>query len=180
MGKGKWILRVIQSGPVIEKVLFKKGYPCLLDGITPVQGGTSAKKRLQNEYAAEKALARLLNANFAEGDSFGTLTYSQPGLKKLKQSIPGLTFKSNKGIRLDDHMKLWLAADKQLRNVLDIARRECHSMPATRCPPIHNSVYRCFAKQEICSHRIIYMKLTIGGLSNVESNVTHAYNSAGI
>ena len=125
MGKGKWILRVIQSGPVIEKVLFQKGYPCLLDGITPVQGGTSAKKRLQNEYAAEKALARLLNANFAEGDSFGTLTYSQPGLKKLKQSIPGLTFKSNKGIRLDDHMKLWLAADKQLRNVLDSARREC-------------------------------------------------------
>ena len=39
----------------------------------------AARKQAQNEYSAEKALARLLNANFTEGDLLVGLDYSDEG-----------------------------------------------------------------------------------------------------
>ena len=39
----------------------------------------AARKQAQNEYSAEKALARLLNANFTEGDLLLGLDYSDEG-----------------------------------------------------------------------------------------------------
>ena len=46
--------------------------------------GDAARKQAQNEYSAEKALARLLNANFTEGDLLLGLDYSDEGIARLE------------------------------------------------------------------------------------------------
>ena len=63
---GYWIVRTYEAGDVGEKTKF------FVPGARPTRSKRrlrdAARKQAQNEYSAEKALARLLNANFTEGD----------------------------------------------------------------------------------------------------------------
>ena len=80
--EGYWVVRTYEAGPVGEKTKF------FVPGTRPT-GKTKRrerqeiKKQEQNEYAAVKSLARLLNANFTEKDYVFGLDYSEAGLKRI-------------------------------------------------------------------------------------------------
>lgn len=80
--EGYWVVRTYEAGPVGEKTKF------FVPGTRPT-GKTRRKERQeikkqeQNEYAAVKAMARLLNANFTDGDYVFGLDYSEEGLNKI-------------------------------------------------------------------------------------------------
>lgn len=92
--EGYWVIRTYEAGPVGEKTKF------FVPGTRPT-GKTRRRERLeikkqeQNEYAAVKSLARLLNANFGEGDYVFGLDYSAPGMQKL------LSWGKSKGLDVD-------------------------------------------------------------------------------
>lgn len=82
MRDGYWVIRTYESGSIGEKTKFW------------VQGDrnrrnsrrekSEIRKQEQNEYAAEKRLARLINANFGAGDLLLGLDYSEAGHLKLE------------------------------------------------------------------------------------------------
>lgn len=81
MKEGYWVIRTYEAGNVGEKTKF---------WVPSEQGRRSArrekseiKKQEQNEYSAVKQLARLINANFGEGDLLLGLDYSEEGLARL-------------------------------------------------------------------------------------------------
>ena len=80
--EGYWIVRTYEAGNVGEKTKF------FVPGARPTRSQRrlrdAARKQAQNEYSAEKALARLLNANFTEGDLLVGLDYSDEGLARLE------------------------------------------------------------------------------------------------
>ena len=80
--EGYWIVRTYEAGNVGEKTKF------FVPGARPTKSQRrlrdAARKQAQNEYSAEKALARLLNANFTEGDLLAGLDYSDEGLARLE------------------------------------------------------------------------------------------------
>lgn len=80
--EGYWIVRTYEAGNVGEKTKF------FVPGARTTRSQRrlrdAARKQAQNEYSAEKALARLLNANFTEGDLLVGLDYSDDGLARLE------------------------------------------------------------------------------------------------
>ena len=83
MKKGYFVIRTYEAGDVGEKTKF------FVPGKRPENGKLSrrqknaVKKQEQNEYSSQKALARLINANFRAGDLFLGLDYSEEGLEKI-------------------------------------------------------------------------------------------------
>ena len=81
MKDGYWVVRTYTSGHVGEKIKY------WVPGERPVKIGRKVKseirKQAQNEYAAEKRMARLSNANFGAGDLLLGLDYSPAGMKRL-------------------------------------------------------------------------------------------------
>ncbi|MBR3293606.1 MAG: hypothetical protein IKI69_04175 [Oscillospiraceae bacterium] len=81
MGEGYWVVRTYESGIIGEKTKF------WIPGAhqkSKRREKTEIRKQLVNEQSAVKALARLLNANFGEGDLLLGLDYSSEGIAKLK------------------------------------------------------------------------------------------------
>ena len=80
--EGYWVVRTYEAGPVGEKTKF------FVPGTRPT-GKTRRRERMeikkqeQNEYSAIKSLARLLNANFTDGDFLLGLDYSPEGMDRI-------------------------------------------------------------------------------------------------
>lgn len=82
MQEGYWVVRTYEAGAVGEKTKF------FVHGSRPTgkirrKDRDAARKQEQNEYSAQKALARLINANFVAGDLLMGLDYSEEGMKKI-------------------------------------------------------------------------------------------------
>ena len=81
MKDGYWVVRTYQAGAVGEKTKF------WVPGTRPSKSSRKEKleikKQEQNEYSALKQVARLINANFVEGDWFLGLDYSPAGMERL-------------------------------------------------------------------------------------------------
>ena len=118
--EGYWIVRTYEAGNVGEKTKF------FVPGARPTRSQRrlrdAARKQAQNEYSAEKALARLLNANFTEGDLLVGLDYSDDGLARLeawalRQGLPMETEEE----RLDT---MRAAAEHELQLMIRRVKRE--------------------------------------------------------
>lgn len=88
MADGYWVTRTYQAGPVGEKLRFwvPGRRP---ESIKAAKGDRKLKKAAQNQQNAIKALARVLNENFREGDVLLGLDYSDKALASLRRRIPG-------------------------------------------------------------------------------------------
>ena len=81
------------------------------------------KKQEQNEQSAEKSMARLLNANFCQGDLLLGLDYSEEGLERI------LSWAREQGMNVDGSEEermdaVRAAAEHELRLVLRRVKRE--------------------------------------------------------
>lgn len=86
MKEGYWIIRTYESGIIGEKIKYwvKGERP---SGKSRRKEKSEIKKQEQNEYSAMKAVARLLNENYQEGDILLGLDYSDDGLKKITDRV---------------------------------------------------------------------------------------------
>lgn len=124
MKEGYFVIRTYEAGDVGEKTKF------FVPGKRPETGRLSRrqknamKKQEQNEYSAQKALARLINANFRAGDLFLGLDYSDKGLEKIKAwgRTHGLPIDSDSAE--DSQNAIWEAAAHELDNALRRVKRK--------------------------------------------------------
>lgn len=83
MKEGYFVIRTYEAGAIGEKTKFfvpgKRP-----DGKLSRRQKNAIRKQEQNEYSAQKALARILNANFGPGDLFLGLDYNDDGLERIK------------------------------------------------------------------------------------------------
>lgn len=82
MKQGYWIVRTYEAGIIGEKTKYwVKGDRT--SGKSRRKERAEIRKQEQNEYSAIKRMARLINANFSEGDLLIGLDYSPAGMEKL-------------------------------------------------------------------------------------------------
>ena len=123
MTEGYYVIRTYEAGCVGEKTKFfvpgKKP-----DGSLSRRQKNAIRKQEQNEYSSQKALARLINANFRAGDLFLGLDYSNEGLEKIKQ------WGKEKGLAVDSEEEqeridaVWESASHALDNALRRVKRK--------------------------------------------------------
>ena len=117
MQEGYWVTRTYQAGAVGEKTKF------FVPGTRPTgklnrRAKDTVRKQEQNEYSAQKALARLLNKNTKPGYLLMGLDYSDKGLEKIT------AWARKRGLPVDSEDEqeredaLYLAADHELDNCL--------------------------------------------------------------
>ena len=89
MKEGYWIIRTYESGIIGEKIKYwvKGERP---SGKSRRKEKSEIKKQEQNEYSAMKAVARLLNENYQEGDILLGLGYSDAGLQKITDRVQSI------------------------------------------------------------------------------------------
>lgn len=118
---GYWVVRTYEAGAVGEKTKF------WVPGERPSKSGRREKQELrkqeQNEQSAEKSMARLLNANFHQGDLLLGLDYSEEGMQRI------LSWAREKGLPVDGSEEERMdavreAAEHELRLVLRRVNRE--------------------------------------------------------
>lgn len=118
MSEGYFVIRTYKAGEIGEKTKFfvpgKRSEKTLSK-----RQRAAIHKQEQNEYSAQKALARLINANFQAGDLFLGLDYNDAGLARVKAWArkQGLPINSQEEGERND--ALWEAAAHEL----DIALR---------------------------------------------------------
>lgn len=83
MKEGYWVIRTYESGAIGDKTKF------WVQGTRPFSRSKrkeqcEIKKQEQNEFSALKHMARLINANFHQGDLLLGLDYSADGMKRLE------------------------------------------------------------------------------------------------
>lgn len=88
MKEGYWVIRTYEAGPVGEKIKFWVPGQKPVGKLTRKQK-SDIRKAAQNEYAAKRQLARLINANFRPGDLFLGLDYSEESLLRVEQKAAG-------------------------------------------------------------------------------------------
>ena len=115
---GYWVVRTYEAGAVGEKTKF------WVPGERPSKSGRrekqEIKKQEQNEQSAEKSMARLLNANFCQGDLLLGLDYSEEGILSWARE-QGLNVDGSEEERMD---AVRAAAEHELRLVLRRVKRE--------------------------------------------------------
>ncbi len=120
MQEGYWVVRTYEAGAVGEKTKF------FIPGTRPtgkIRSRDAARKAEQNEYSAQKSLARLINANFGKGDLLVGLDYSADGMDKL------MAWARKKGLPVDSEDEvqamdaIWEAASHELDNCLRRVKR---------------------------------------------------------
>lgn len=123
MKEGYFMIRTYEAGDVGEKTKF------FVPGKRPENGKLSrrqknaVKKQEQNEYSSQKALARLINANFKAGDLLLGLDYCDEGLEKI------LDWGRKHGLPVDSEDEgekqnaIWESAAHALDNALRRVRR---------------------------------------------------------
>lgn len=122
MKEGYFVIRTYVAGDIGEKTKF------FVPGARPTgkirrRDRDAVRKQEQNEYSAQKALARLIHANFSAGDLLLGLDYSDEGLQKITQwaRMKGLPVDSeNEQERLN---ALWEAASHELDNAIRRVKR---------------------------------------------------------
>ena len=123
MKEGYFVIRTYEAGDVGEKTKF------FVPGKRPENGKLSrrqknaVRKQEQNEYSAQKALARLINANFQAGDLLLGLDYCDEGLEKIKAwgRSHGLAVDSESAE--ESQNAIWEAASHELDNALRRVKR---------------------------------------------------------
>lgn len=122
MKEGYWVTRTYEAGPVGEKTKF------FVPGTRPTgklrkKDREAVRKQEQNEYSAQKAMARLINANFGTGDLLMGLDYSEAGMEQI------LAWGRSHGLEVDSDDDLirmnavWEAASHALDNALRRVKR---------------------------------------------------------
>lgn len=122
MQEGYWMVRTYEAGAVGEKTKF------FVPGTRPTgklrrRDRDAARKQEQNEYATQKGLARLINANFTAGDLLMGLDYSGEGMEKI------LAWARENGLPVDSGDEtqrmngIWEAASHALDNALRRVKR---------------------------------------------------------
>lgn len=122
MKEGYWVVRTYEAGAVGEKTKF------FVQGSRPTgkirkKDRDAARKQEQNEYSAQKSLARLINANFIAGDLLLGLDYSEEGMEKI------LAWGRKHGLAVDSEDEavkmdaIWEAASHELDNALRRVKR---------------------------------------------------------
>lgn len=122
MTEGYYVIRTYEAGCVGEKTKFfvpgKKP-----EGSLSRRQKNAIRKQEQNEYSSQKALARLINANFRAGDLFLGLDYSDEGLEKV------MAYGRAHGLNVDaedaneSRDAVWEAASRMLDNGLRRVKR---------------------------------------------------------
>lgn len=117
MKEGYWVIRTYEAGAIVEKTKY------FVPGSRPTgkirkKDRDAARKQEQNEYSAQKDIARILNANFTAGDLFVTLDYSDEGLDKI------MSWGRGKGLPVDNLDEaarmdaIWECANHELTNAM--------------------------------------------------------------
>ena len=113
MANGYWVIRTYTAGAVGEKIKY------WVPGEKPTKSERKIKsdiKQVQrNEANAEKALARLIHANFTPRDYLLQFSYTEEALEKLRA-----------GERTEE--ELFEAADHQLKLWAKRTRRACKAL----------------------------------------------------
>lgn len=118
MKEGYYVIRTYEAGAIGEKTKF------FVPGKRP-EGKMSrrqknaVRKAEQNEYSAQKALARLINANFGNGDLLMGLDYNGIGLKRIEHWARKHDLPIDSENESEKQNALWEAASHEL----DIALR---------------------------------------------------------
>ena len=116
MKEGYWVIRTYISGSVGEKTKY------WIPGPRPRRNRrnfeSDIKKQQQNNAAAERQMARAMNANFKAGDILLGLDYSDDGLQKLIDRA-GVTQRMDEGERME---RIRQAAEHELRLCLRRAK----------------------------------------------------------
>ena len=122
MQEGYWVTRTYEAGMIGEKTKF------FVPGSRPTgkirrRDRDAVRKQEQNEYSAQKALARLINANYIAEDLFLGLDYSNAGMEKI------LKWGRSKGLPVDSEDEkermdaIWEAASHELDNAIRRVKR---------------------------------------------------------
>lgn len=132
MANGYWVIRTYESGPVGEKVKY------WIPGRKPTKSERRMKQDLkkarQNKEASERGLARLINANFTQGDILLGLDYADqayaerlmPRAEKLKAQR-AKTAKAEEDPEAEQIECIRLAAEHELENFILRVQRACKS-----------------------------------------------------
>ena len=117
MQEGYWVTRTYQAGAVGEKTKF------FIPGARPTgrisrRAKDAMRKQEQNEYASQKALARLINHNFGTGDLLLGLDYSDKGIEKIEAWARKHKLNVDAADEKERRDALYLAADHELDNCL--------------------------------------------------------------
>ena len=84
MKEGYYVIRTYEAGMIGEKTKFFVPGKRADNGKLSRRQKNAIRKQEQNEYSAQKQLARIINANFKTGDLFLGLDYNDDGLKKIR------------------------------------------------------------------------------------------------
>lgn len=112
MERGKYMIREYVSGEVVEKS--KHWVPEQAKRRSPKKAASSQRKQDENDTAAVKVLARLINCNGKHGDLWLTPNYSAKGIERLCRKY---------GIDTEDINAMKKAADHELELYLRRMRR---------------------------------------------------------
>lgn len=124
MKEGYWVIRTYEAGAVGEKTKF------WVQGTRQSRNQrkekSQIKKQEQNEYSAQKRLARLINANFHPGDLLLGLDYSPAGMDRLEAYIAEHPFEieGTGDAEADRMQQIRYAADREMRLCLRRVKRE--------------------------------------------------------
>lgn len=118
MKEGYYVIRTYEAGAIGEKTKFfvpgKRP-----DGKMTRRQKDAVRKAAQNEYSAQKNLARILNANFGDGGLFLGLDYNDMGLQRIRNWARKHDLPVDEGSEEEKQNALWEAAAHEL----DIALR---------------------------------------------------------
>lgn len=128
--EGYWVTRTYEAGAVGEKSKY------FVQGTRPTgklsrRARDAARKAEQNEYSAQKALARLINANYDAGDLLMGLDYSDEGLEKI------LAWGREQGLPVDSQEEtvrqdaIWECAAHAMENCIRRAKRRLEKAGVT-------------------------------------------------
>lgn len=125
MKEGHWVVRTYEAGAIGEKTKF------WVQGTRPSSRSkrkerAEIKKQEQNEYSAQKQLARLINANFTRGDLLLGLDYSPAGMDRLGKYIAEHPFQTDgcEDPEAEQMEQIRQAAEREMRLALRRVKRE--------------------------------------------------------
>lgn len=114
MKKGYWVIRTYQSGAIGEKTKY------WVSGEKPSRSKRVVSREVnrleKNETLAVRSAARVLNANFKQGDILLGLDYSEEGLMKVQEC---------ECVDEYERYEVYLRAEHQMKLCLRRVKREC-------------------------------------------------------
>lgn len=123
MKDGYWVVRTYESGIIGEKTKF------WIQGARPKSKSrrkekSDIRKQEQNEFSSVKALARILHANFQQGDLLLGLDYSDVGLRKIEAYAKKVNPDFDKSSDEEKRDMIWQAAKHEASLLIRRINRE--------------------------------------------------------